>query len=860
LVFGPDQNLYVSSVYSDTVLRCDGATGAFIDAFVTAGSGGVNGPTTLTYLPLTVTVGDVAPTLTVTGGKAVDEGSAYAIRLSSFDPGEDTISGWQINWGDGVIETIPGNPSSATHVYEDGPATFRITASATNEDGSFEARAMGDLLVSGFYSDNVLRYDRDSGTFLGTFVPAGSGGLSRPIGSEIGPDGNLCVANYWGNSVLRYNGVTGAFIDTFVSPNSGGLDAPIDLTFGPDGCLYVSSGLTHSVLRYHGITGEFIDVFAFGGGLNGPRGLVFGPDGNLYVASWNTNSVLRYDGATGGLLDTFVPSGSGGLGAPDGLAFGPDGNLYVTSRGNDSILRYDGRTGAFLGVFVAPGSGGLNDPTHLVFGPDLNLYVSSVFSNAVLRYDGATGEFLNAFVPPFSGGLWGPHHLTYMPLVVTVNDVAPTAEDESYEVFEDDVLEVTAPGVLGNDTDVPADPVSAILVSGPHHGTLQLNPDGSFTYEPDDNFNGSDGFTYLADDNDGGTDQATVTITVEAVNDAPVAYAQSVTVAEDASVSITLDGSDVETDECDLQFTIVSLSERGVLRDAGGNPVEVGQTFVGPPELTFEPGAACDLSGSFPFTFTVTDRGDPDLPDGVGLTSEPAAVRIEVEPAVGEGQITFDDGIVRIGGTSLNDVILITHTCDNRYLKVMLVSYTLECQWPPINIQGVVISDDIPLADVREVRAWGRAGNDIVSLIDLALMSMIHGGDGCDLLDGGAGNDLIFGGRGDDIITGGAGHDFLLGGQGADRIVGGAGNDILVAGGVDCRYTLADLRAIGRSWAECQAADEALADDVLDEVLAGCGFDRLTGSSGADWFIVSDDDRITDFKCHKKDDDMVTYV
>jgi Ca2+-binding RTX toxin-like protein len=172
----------------------------------------------------------------------------------------------------------------------------------------------------------------------------------------------------------------------------------------------------------------------------------------------------------------------------------------------------------------------------------------------------------------------------------------------------------------------------------------------------------------------------------------------------------------------------------------------------------------------------------------------------------------------------------------------------------------VVISDDIPLADVREVRAWVRAGNDIVSLIDLALMSMIHGGDGCDLLDGGAGNDLIFGGRGDDIITGAAGHDFLLGGQGADRIVGGAGNDILVAGAVDCRYTLADLRAIGRSWAEYQAADEALADDVLGEVLPGCGFDRLTGSSGADWFIVSDDDKITDFKCHKKDGDMVTYV
>ena len=62
---------------------------------------------------------------------------------------------------------------------------------------------------------------------------------------------------------------------------------------------------------------------------------------------------------------------------------------------------------------------------------------------------------------------------------------------------EDTPLTVAAPGVLGNDGDEDS-PVTlqASLVSGPAHGTLVLNVDGSFTYTPAANFNGVDGFTY----------------------------------------------------------------------------------------------------------------------------------------------------------------------------------------------------------------------------------------------------------------------------------------------------------------------------------------------------------------------------
>jgi len=106
--------------------------------------------------------------------------------------------------------------------------------------------------------------------------------------------------------------------------------------------------------------------------------------------------------------------------------------------------------------------------------------------------------------------------------VTCVND-APVAQDDSYTTNEDTPLVVSAPGVLGNDYDVDGDPLTSVLVSGPAHGTLALNPDGSFTYTPAENFCGEDSFTYKAYDGALYSNVATVRITVTCVNDAPVA-------------------------------------------------------------------------------------------------------------------------------------------------------------------------------------------------------------------------------------------------------------------------------------------------------------------------------------------------
>ena len=107
---------------------------------------------------------------------------------------------------------------------------------------------------------------------------------------------------------------------------------------------------------------------------------------------------------------------------------------------------------------------------------------------------------------------------------------------------EDTPLTVAAPGVLGNDTDVDGDALTAVLVSGPANGTLTLNADGSFTYTPDANFNGTDSFTYKASDGTADSNVATVTITVTPVNDAPVAGDDSYSTDEDTPLTVAAPG------------------------------------------------------------------------------------------------------------------------------------------------------------------------------------------------------------------------------------------------------------------------------------------------------------------------------
>ena len=118
--------------------------------------------------------------------------------------------------------------------------------------------------------------------------------------------------------------------------------------------------------------------------------------------------------------------------------------------------------------------------------------------------------------------------------ITPVND-APVANNDSASGSEDTTI---AGNVLINDGGV-ASGLTAVLVSGPSHGSLMLNGDGSFSYTPDADWHGTDSFSYRATDGTLDSNTATNTITVSPVNDAPTASPVTLApVAQSGSVRV----------------------------------------------------------------------------------------------------------------------------------------------------------------------------------------------------------------------------------------------------------------------------------------------------------------------------------
>jgi VCBS repeat-containing protein len=189
-----------------------------------------------------------------------------------------------------------------------------------------------------------------------------------------------------------------------------------------------------------------------------------------------------------------------------------------------------------------------------------------------------------------------------------VNFGTPVANNDSYSVNEDNTLNVAAPGVLSNDTGTAN---TAVKVSDPAHGTVTLNANGSFTYTPAADYNGPDSFTYKA--NNGGTSNsntATVNITVNAVDDNPVAVNDTKTVLEDADAT-TIDVLANDTDIDGGPKTIASVTQ-----PANGTVVITN----GGSDLTYKPNANYCNDGSPTDDFNYTLNGGSEAKVSVTVT------------------------------------------------------------------------------------------------------------------------------------------------------------------------------------------------------------------------------------------------
>ncbi|MCC6511556.1 MAG: tandem-95 repeat protein, partial [Pirellulaceae bacterium] len=197
--------------------------------------------------------------------------------------------------------------------------------------------------------------------------------------------------------------------------------------------------------------------------------------------------------------------------------------------------------------------------------------------------------------------------------VTAVND-APVAVGNCYTTNEDTILSVAAPGILGNDSDVDGTPLQAIRVTSPAHGTLSLSANGSFVYTPTENFNGVDTFTYRASDGLLSSAIETVTISVAAVNDAPIAVADSYSTDQNVSLNIPARGvlaNDTDADGDTLIATVVTAPLHGTLTLAADGSFQYTPTagYNGLDSFTYQ--ASDSLASSAPTTVSLNIAPPP---------------------------------------------------------------------------------------------------------------------------------------------------------------------------------------------------------------------------------------------------------
>jgi VCBS repeat-containing protein len=178
-------------------------------------------------------------------------------------------------------------------------------------------------------------------------------------------------------------------------------------------------------------------------------------------------------------------------------------------------------------------------------------------------------EFL-AFLPGDSMNMWG-----YGLTDPVASNVPPVAVDDSYVFAEDTQL---AGNVLANDGDPDEDEITATVTEIPTVGTLALNADGAFTYDPPANFFGQVTFTYTVSDGEF-TDDALVTLNVTAVDDAAVVQDESFDVLEEGTLTDTVAAND---NDIDSPLVYEFMSADGFVGNADGSFTYTGpQDFFG---------------------------------------------------------------------------------------------------------------------------------------------------------------------------------------------------------------------------------------------------------------------------------------
>ena len=466
-------------------------------------------------------------------------------------------------------------------------------------------------------------------------------------------------------------------------------------------------------------------------------------------------------------------------------------------------------------------------------------------------------------------------------------NIEPFVADETFNSVEDTVFTAGPGALLANDFDFDGDgPLSVVAPLDPissEAGTVEVNADGSFTYTPAADYNGTLIFAYTVQDDRGGTGFGTATIEVAPVNDAPVAVADSGETDEDTAAvfDVLVNDTDVDDDDDPSNFVLASIDDVTVAGIAAA-ALTTSSVSILDNKVAFDPGddfneLAVGDTATVTVAYTMTD--DEGLPSSSELT---VTVNGSNDAAVISGDlsgaVTEDTFLIATGSLTISDVdspeSFLAGPYDGSHGTLDLTedgAWTYYAYNASGAVQGLdngdTLSDEVVIqsADGTEQTIGvtingideekgnpkgqtvdGTRGDDTITtgngsdvVNGLPGDDTISTGQQDDLVQAGAGDDTVYGGQGSDTIYGDAGNDTLFGEQGTDEIHGGAGNDMVYGGeGKDALYG-------------DDGADQLFGENGNDLIDPGAGADIMTGGNGSDVFVFDLDgasDEVTDFE------------
>ncbi|EJG1505791.1 tandem-95 repeat protein [Vibrio parahaemolyticus] len=279
----------------------------------------------------------------------------------------------------------------------------------------------------------------------------------------------------------------------------------------------------------------------------------------------------------------------------------------------------------------------------------------------------------------------------------TVNfTVAPVADivADKATVVEDTPTIIK---VLGNDTFEGDDKVVSLDTNnGPANGTVSVNPDGSVTYTPNDNYHGTDSFTYIVTSG-GVSESTTVEVNVTPVNDAPVAKNDISTTQEDTAVTIDVLSNDTDIDGDTLRI------------DSASVPSDQGTVEIVDGKLVFTP--AENFNGDAEITYTVTD----------GELTDEAKVSVTVNP-VNDAPTIKVDAVESITENAVStDTVVATLTVRDTDTPEDRLTVSLENN---SNGYFVLVGDEVKLTQA----GVDAVNNDELDLKDLTISASVSDG------------------------------------------------------------------------------------------------------------------------------------